>query len=129
MPAPGAPTFHAVNTLVPIHTALKNLIDTGSAGLLKLYTSGDTLLGSITLTDPCGTVHSSTGQLTITQASNGAGVAAGTAAYGTLTDSSGTVYFSADTQSGTAAVAGKIVINTLTVAIGSPLALVSCTIG
>ena len=36
--------------------AVVDAIDAGAAGKLKLYTSGDALLATLTLADPCGTV-------------------------------------------------------------------------
>jgi tetrahydromethanopterin S-methyltransferase subunit H len=36
--------------------AVVDAIDAGTAGKLKLYTSGDALLATLTLADPCGTV-------------------------------------------------------------------------
>jgi hypothetical protein len=129
MPAPGAPTYAAA-AKVAAHTSLKDLIDGGAgAGTVKLYSSADVLLATITLTDPCGSVNGTTGQLTLTPASATTGVANGTAAYGTVSSSTPTVYFSADTQAGTAAVTGKFVINSLTIVSGGAVTMLSATFG
>lgn len=129
MPAPGAPTYSAA-AKIAAHTSFRDLIDSGSgAGTIKIRSSADVLLATITLTDPCGTVNGTTGQLTLTAASTPNAAATGTAAYGELCNSTGTVYLALDTQAGSSPVAGKLVINTLSLVAGTPVELMSATIG
>lgn len=129
MPAPGAPTYAAA-AKVAAHSSFRDLVDSGSGpGTLKIRNSADVLLATITLTDPCGTVNGTTGQLTLTAASSPNATVTGTAAYAELCNSTGTVYFSADTQAGSSAVAGKLVINTLALVAGTPVELMNGTIG
>jgi hypothetical protein len=129
MPAPGAPTYSAT-AKVDAHTSFRDLIDSGSgAGTIKIRTSADALLATITLTDPCGTVNGTTGQLTLTAASTPNASATGTAAYAEVCNSTGTVHLSLDAQAGSSPVAGKLVINSLSIVSGTPVELVSATIG
>lgn len=104
--------------------------DGSGAGSIKIRDSADVLLAEIPLTDLCGTVNGTTGQLTITMSGRDESAdASGTAAYGEFCNSDGTVYLSLPVQAGTAAVAGKLVMNTLTVAAGGPVEVLSATIG
>ena len=129
MPAPGAPTYSSA-ARIAAHTALRDGIDSGAgAGKIEFLTSADALLGSVTLTDPCGTVNGTTGQLTLTAAGVGSGSATGVAAWGRITNSTGTVYLSMDTQAGTAAVSGKFVLSSTSITSGGAISLVSATIG
>lgn len=129
MPAPGSPTYSGA-AKVAAHTAFRDAVDSGSgAGTIKIYDAADVLLATITLTDPCGTVNGTTGQLTLTASGAATAVATGTAAWCTITNSSGTVYLSLDAQAGTSAVSGKIVLNSLSIISGGAVSLVSATIG
>lgn len=130
MPAPTAPTY-SVAAFVVVHTALRDLLDAGSgAGSVKIRNAADLLLAQIPLTDPCGTVSGTTGQLTLTAAARDESAdAQGTAAYGELCDSAGLVHLALPAQAGSSAVSGKLVLNTLTILSGAPVEVVSITIG
>jgi len=130
MTVPTVATFSAA-ALVAAQTSFLALIDAGAgAGFIRLRDSGDVLLVQITLTDPAGTVNGTTGRLTFTLASPSTnGATAGTAAYGEFCDSDGTVHLSLPTQSGSVAVSGKIVMNTLSVLVGGPVYILSATVG
>ena len=130
MAVPSVATYSA-SALVAAHTSFRDLIDSGSgAGSIKIRGSSDVLLAQIPLTDPCGTVNGTTGQLTITPSGRDESAdASGTAAYGEFCNSNGTVYLSLPAQAGGTAVSGKIVINTLSIIAGAPVELVSATIG
>jgi len=131
MPAPASATY-SVKAKEEAYKAFKVLIDAGSAaGRLKIRDASDVLLANIPLADPCGTVSSVTGVLTfdVTAAEDTSADATGTAAYGEFTDSDGTVHLSLPTQAGTAAVSGKLVLNTLSIVSGGPVTLISATIG
>lgn len=126
------PTDYAwsVEALVAAHTALKNLIDTGSAGFIRLRDASDALLAQVPLTDPCGTVDTETGQFTIT--SSGPDTSAdddGTVAYGEICESDGTVHGVMPAVAGSSPASGRLVMNTLTVIAGLPVGIVSVTIG
>ena len=130
MPAPTVATYSAA-ALIAAHTSFRDLIDSGSgAGSIKIRDSADVLLAEIPLTDPCGTVNGTTGQLTITPSGRDESAdASGTAAYGEFCNSDGTAYLSLPAQAGTAAVSGYIVINTLTIVAGGPVEVLSAIVG
>jgi hypothetical protein len=130
MPAPSVATYAAA-ALVAAHTSFRDLLDSGSgAGFVRVRSAADVLLAQIPMTDPCGTVNGTTGQLTITfSGPDTSADASGTAAYGELCNSDGTVYLSLPTQAGSSAVSGKLVLNTLTIVSGGPVEIVSATIG
>ncbi len=129
MPAPSTAAYSAA-VLVAASNALKDLIDSGSAGLIKIRDASDNVLATFTLTDPCGTVNGTTGVLTLGYAASTVNASAsGTAAYAELCSSDGTVRWSAPAQAGTSPVQGKLVINTLTLVSGSPVTIVSTTAG
>lgn len=130
MPAPTQATY-SVAALVAAHTAFRDLLDAGSAGAsIKIRDASDVLLAQIPLTVPCGTINPTTGQLTLTPAGRDESAdTAGLAAYGELCDSDGLVHLSLPAVAGTAPVAGCVVLNTLTVAGGAPVEILSATIG
>lgn len=130
MPAPSV-AIYSVAALVAAHTSFKNLIDGGAAaGSVKIRDAADVLLAQIPLTDPCGSVNGGTGQLTLTMAGRDESAnAGGTAAYGEFCDSDGVVHLALPAQAGASAVAGKIVLNTLTIVAAGPVEVLSATVG
>lgn len=130
MPAPTVYTYSAAS-LVAAHTSFRDLIDSGvSAGFIRIRDAADVLLAQVPLVDPCGTVNGTTGQLTFSIAGpDSSADASGTAAYGEICDSTGAVHLALPAQQGTAAVSGKIVLNTLSVIIGGTVSVISATIG
>ena len=130
MAVPTVATYSAA-ALVAAHTAFKDLIDAGAgAGSIKIRDAADVLLAQIPLTDPCGTVNGTTGQFTITPSGRDESAdATGTAAYAEFCDSNGLVHLSLPAQAGSAAVSGKIVINSLSIVAGGPVEVLSATVG
>lgn len=131
MPAPAQATY-SVAALVAAHTAFRDLLDSHATlpGLIRVRDASDVLLGTVTLTDPCGSVNGETGQLTLSIAARDESADAnGTAAYGELCDGSGAVHLALPCQAGTAPVSGKLVLNTLTIVAGGPIEISSATIG
>lgn len=130
MPAPTSATYSAA-ALVAAQTSFKNLIDAGSgAGSIKIRDASDVLLAQVPLSDPCGTVNGTTGQLAFSIAGPDTSAdASGTAAYGEFCDSDGVVHLSLPAQAGSSAVSGKLVINTLAIIAGGPVGVASATIG
>ena len=130
MPAPSVATY-SVAALVAAQTSFRDLIDAGvAAGSIKIRDAADVLLAQIPLTDPCGTVNGTTGQLTITPSGRDESAdASGTAAYGEFCDSAGLVHLSLPAQEGLAAVSGKLVLNTLVVVADGPVQAVSTVVG
>lgn len=128
MPVPTGPTF-SVAAKVAAHTAFKDLIDSGTNGFLKLRDSGDVLLADIQLAFPSGTVNGSTGQYSISIASDPIADASGTAAYGELCDSAGTAHLSLPVIEGVTPTNGYITINSTNIVAGGPVNLVSFVLG
>lgn len=129
MPAPTVATYSAA-ALVAAHTSFRDLIDAGTgAGSIKIRSAADALLATIPLTDPCGTVNATTGQLTFAIAGRDESASGGTAAYGEFCDSDGLVHLSLPAQAGASAVSGKVVLNTLTIVAGGPVEVIAATIG
>ena len=130
MPAPANATY-SVSALVQAHTAFLNLMDSAAtAGFIRIRNSTDQLLAQIPLNDPCGSVNNTNGQLTFSIAGpDAAADLGGTAAYGEFCNGDGVVYLALPTQAGTVAVAGRLVLNTLSIILGAPVVIVSATIG
>ena len=129
MPAPSAATYSS-DALVAATTSFRDLVDSGSgAGLIRIRDAADTLLGTIVLQDPCGTINSTTGQLTLLIATNVTSAIGGTAAYGEVCTSAGAVKLAMPCLAGTSAVSGYFVLNTLTVVTGGQINVVSAVIG
>lgn len=130
MTVPTVATYSAA-ALIAAHTSFKNLIDAGSgAGSIKIRDASDVLLAQVALSDPCGTVNGTTGQLVFSIAGPDASAdASGTAAYGEFCDSDGLVHLSLPAETGTAPVSGKIVFNSRSILSGGTVEVVSASIG
>lgn len=130
MPAPTVATFSAA-ALVAAQTSFRDLIDSGSgAGAMKIRDAADVLLATATLADPCGTVNGTTGRLTFSvEGSVITPGTAGTAAYAEFCNSDGVVHLAVPCVTGSAAVANRVVMNTLVLFVGQPLTLISARIG
>ena len=129
MTVPTVATYSAA-ALVAAHTSFKDLIDIGTAGSIKIRDAADVLLAQVPLSDPCGTVNGTTGQLAFSMSGPDTSAdASGTAAYAEFCDSAGLVHLSLPAQAGSAAVSGKIVLNTLSIVAGGSVAVLTATIG
>ena len=129
MPAPSEATY-SVDALVDAHTAVLALIDAGTGpGYIAIRDNSDVLLGSVDMDDPAGTVNGTTGQLTITFPATSNSVADGTATYAELCDSDDNVIVSMPAATGVAPVSGSVVINNLEIVSGTPIEVISATIG
>lgn len=123
----------AVRTILA--TAIRDAIDGGSgAGTIKVYTgskpagpdtalSGQTLLGTLTCSDPCGTISS--GVLTFSAVTQDSSAdATGTAAWVRIADSAGTAVV--DLSAGTSGT--DVIFNTTSIVSGGPIAITSLTV-
>lgn len=129
MPAPSVATYSAA-ALIAAHTSFRDLIDTGAGtGSIKIRSSADVLLATHPLLDPCGTVNGTTGQLTLSLGTRPNAVATGTAAYAEICDVAGAVQLALPAQAGSAAVSGKLVLNTLSLVSGGPVEILTAVIG
>lgn len=118
-------------------TAIMDAIDAGSgAGTLKVYAgtmpanadtaiTDQTLLGTLTLADPCGSVTNKTltfGAITQDSAAD----ATGTASFARIADSSGTTVMDVDiTATGGG---GTLTLNTVSIVAGGPIAVTSFSV-
>lgn len=130
MAVPATATY-SVSALVAAHTSFRDLLDSGTgAGFVRFRDAADVLLAQVPLSDPCGTVNGTTGQLTLSIAGpDSSADADGTAAYAEFCDSTGAVHLAMPVQVGTTPVVGKVIMNTdLIVALGS-VGIVSAIIG
>jgi len=130
MPAPSSATYSAA-AKVAANTAFKTLLDAESGpGSIAIRDNSDVLLAEIALTDPCGSVNGTTGQLTLTpDGREESAPAGGTAAYAEIRDAADAVHLAMPCQAGTVAVSGKCVINSLAITAGAPVEVVSAVIG
>jgi len=130
MAVPATSTY-SVAALVAAHTSFKDLIDAGlSGGSIKIRDSADVLLSQVPLSYPCGTVDGLTGRLTFAVSGpDTAADAGGSAAYGEFCDSDGLVHLSLPAVQGSAAISGKLVLNTLTIIMGEPVSVAVATVG
>jgi hypothetical protein len=128
MTVPTSPTYSAA-AIIAAHTALLALLDAAATpATLKLRDSADSLLATITMSDPAGTVNGTTGRLTLSIPA-GTGDTGGTVAYGELCDGDGTVVVALPAASGSTATSGRIVMNSLTVFADQPITNLGATIG
>ena len=130
MTVPTVATYSAA-ALIAAHTTFKTLVDAAAtAGMVRIRSAADVLLAEIPLTDPCGSVNGTTGQLTLTPAgADDSANATGTAAYGEICDGDGTVLLALPAAVGGSAVAGYIVLNTLSIVASGQVSAISVTLG
>lgn len=111
------------------NTQLLADIDSGSGqGSLVVKTAAGVVLGTVTLTDPAGTIDGS-GFLTLTASNASVGVADGEASYIEVQDSDGNVHMTIPCVAGESAVSGFAALNSLTIVAGEPLRLAEFTVG
>lgn len=117
---------------VTYNTTLKNTRMTdvvtalGSAAKLKIYTAGlATLLSTINLANPAGTVSAGVLTFSGTPLTDSSAAASGTAAAATVVDGSGTVIISGLTVSSTS---GDIILSSTNIVSGQPVTLTTATI-
>jgi hypothetical protein len=128
MTVPTSPSY-SVAALIAAQASFLALIDAGSGpGFIAVRGADDVLLASIVLDSPAGAVDGA-GQLALSWPGGDVAVATGTAAYGEVCDSNGTVLLALPVQQGQEAVPGYLVINTLTIIAGAPVDAVIATVG
>ncbi len=134
---------YSIAAVKSAHLALLALIDAGATpGKVKAYTGPQpetvetvatgTLLGTVVLADPAGTVSDTTGALTINAAGSTrdeSADASGDIGYVRVTDGDDVGILDLPVQAGTSPVSGYAVFNTLAVVAGGPIELVSLVIG
>ena len=106
--------------------AVKDQIDGGTgAGKLKIRNSSDTILATITLSDPCGTVTNGVLTFSGTPLSDTSADASGTAANAIITDSSDTTVISGLTV-GTSG--SDIILDSVSITAGQTVTITAATI-
>lgn len=117
--------------IIAAHTALLGLLDSDTnPAYVTVHDSTDTLLATITLQDPCGTVNPTTGALTLhPDGREESAPASGDASYITVRDGAGSAHRSLPCQVGTSGVVGKCVLNSVAILAGTPVELVSVVVG
>jgi hypothetical protein len=130
MPAPSTATYSAA-AKIAANTSFKTLLDAETgAGSIAILSEADVVLAVIALTDPCGTVNGTTGQLTLTpDGREESAPAGGTASYAQIRDGADGVQLAMPCQAGTSAVSGYCVIDSLSITAGLPVEVVSAVIG
>jgi hypothetical protein len=129
------PTVQEYSTLlwkVPANTAAYDELEVaGTSGCtVKIYDSSDTLLSTVPLSNPPGSVNGTTGQITLTPSGPDTSAAAtGTAAYGEVHDAGGTWWTRMPCEAGSSPVSGKIVLTSLSIVATATVTLSSITIG
>ncbi len=117
---------------VAAHTALLALIEDGASDpTLKLYDDSTPAvqLAEFIVDEATSTVNGTTGEITISIATQeDAALAGGTADYLDICDGDGDVVYRLSCQQGASPVAGKCVMNSLTIIAGAPVDILSCTI-
>ncbi|MDR0717511.1 MAG: hypothetical protein LBF50_08855 [Azoarcus sp.] len=116
--------------LIPAQTALRDRIDLGGlAGAFSIYDSSDTLLATLALATPSGTIDSN-GKLTLSPgAPESNAPASGVAHHAVLRAGDGTALLNIDVIEGTAAQAGYIVISTANIIAGGSVSLIAASVG
>lgn len=130
MPAPYSQTYSPA-AKAAAHTAYRDLLDAHATdpATITVHAADDTLLGMITLAKPCMSIDGGTGVASLIEDTREPAATAGTAAYAVQRDGAGTAHHSLPCEAGTEPVAGKCVLNTLTIAAGAPIELVSWDLG
>ena len=124
MPTPTVMTWSA-SALAAANSALVDLLTNGS---LKLRDASNTELASMPFSTPAGVVDPATGVATIA-ATGGTVTTNGTAAYAQLCSSDGTVQCSLPCVTGQSINAGRIVLNSLAMLVGSEIKPITIQLG
>lgn len=116
--------------LVAAHTGLRDYLDEGGDNAyITLYNDSDTALGRIDLGNPCGTVDTDTGVLTLLSPGGDTPWASGTAAYCVLSAATGEPVCRIPVATGVTPKPGYLVINTAVLFTGEPIEIISATLG
>ena len=116
---------------IAAHTAIRDGLDAeGATAYVEIYDSSDTLLATLPLDYPCGSVDGGTGQVTISWGPrDDAAAAGGTADYGLIKDAAGAPWFELPCVESATPVADSIAMSSLTIVLGAPVEGGTFTIG
>ena len=117
--------------LVDVNDFVLSFIEqTGTSGCsIKIYSATDSVLASVALDDPPGSVDGVTGTLTLTPILGATVSSSGTAAYAAICNSAGTQVLRMPCLQGETAVRGRLVLTSLTFIAGAAINLNSIEIG
>lgn len=122
---------YSAAALIAAHTAFRDLLDaeTGAAAI-RIRDSGGVLLATATLADPSGAVNGTTGQLTLTVATQETNApASGTAATADIVDGAGVVHLTMEAIQGVSAQSGFCVLSDINIVAAGSVDVVSAVIG
>lgn len=122
---------YSAAALVAAHTSFLALLDAdANPAKIRIRDAGAVLLAEIVLTDPAGSVNGTTGQLTLTVATQETSApASGTAVTAELTDGVGAVHLTMPCAQGASAVPGQCVLSSLDIVVGGSVNVISAVIG
>lgn len=129
MPAPSQYTYSTA-IKIEAQTALKDALDAGSSNAkLFIKANDDTILSTLLLTDPCGTINGD-GSLTLTFLGPDTNAAAtGTAGYGEFVTSDNVVCLSLPVVQGESPKSGYLVMNTPLILAGGTVSIINAQVG
>lgn len=131
MPVPTQATY-SLKAKIAAHTAIKDLIGSdGSTGYISFRDENDEEMFSEFFTDPCGTIDSVTGSLTLTLSTAQQTIyQGGTVAYAVIFNQDGSVEcLRLPAEQGNSPVNGKAVLGNLTFVGGETVEVASIVIG
>ena len=122
---------YSAAALVAAQTSLLNLLDAdASPAKIVIKSAGSTVLATITLTDPAGTVNGTTGQLTLGVATQETDApASGEAATAEIQDGAGLTHLTLPCAQGSSAVSGQCVLSSLDITACDAIEVISAVIG
>lgn len=116
--------------LVAAHTGLRDYLDEGGDNAyITLYTALEQPLARIELSNPCGTVDTDTGVLTLLSPGGDTPWVSGTAAYCVLSAATGEPVCRIPVATGVTPQTGYLVINSAVLFTGEPIEIISATLG
>lgn len=122
---------YSAAALVAAHTAFRNLLDaeTGTTKI-RIRDGGAVLLAEIILGDPSGAVNGTTGQLTLTIATQETNApASGIASIAQVVDGAGAVHLTMPCKQGGAGDPGWCVLSALAIAATGSVSVMSAVVG
>lgn len=125
-----AVTWH-VDMKVAVSTAMVAAIDAASgAAYFVIEDADNVVLSTLPLADPCGSVNSGTGRLTLTPgARDEEAAASGTPHHAKLCGGAGKVWMTCDCVGGPSSVTDSLVVFPSAIVQGAPVELLSATFG
>lgn len=125
-------TLYHLDVRKAARNAIVTLLQSKTAPIkFDILTSGNAVLVSLPLMNPCATVDSGTGVLTFHPVSGSVNATgAGTAAKAVLRDAGGAIdWITIDVKAGSAVDVGYFVLSMVDIVVGSPVQIVSATVG